>query len=137
MWTAIFAAINWLSSGAFTAIANGVVNVLNKKTDARIAQLQADKETDIAAIQSAVPILQAQAAITQQRWGWWGTRYMALAAALGPIIHANAIYLDFDLQVRMGDRQSAGALRRARGGDHPRLRRHPYGTAHLCEALAE
>ncbi len=64
MWTAILAAINWLSSGAFTAIANGVVNVLNKKTDVRIAQVQADKETDIAAIQSAVPILQAQAAIT-------------------------------------------------------------------------
>jgi hypothetical protein len=94
MWTAILAAINWLSSGAFTAIANGVVNVLNKRTDARIAKVQADKEGDIAAIQASIPIAQAQAAITQQRWGWWGTRYMALAAALGPIIHANAIYLD-------------------------------------------
>ena len=94
MWTTILAAINWLSSGVFAAIANGVVNVLNKKTDARIAQVQANKDTDIAAIQNAVPVLQAEAAITQTRWGWWGTRYMALAAAFGPIIHANAIYLD-------------------------------------------
>ncbi len=94
MWTAILAAINWLSSGAFSAIASGVVNVLNKRADVRIAQVQADKETNVAEIQAAIPILQAQAAITQQRWGWWGTRYMALAAAIGPIIHANAIYLD-------------------------------------------
>src|SRR5436190_12408094 len=94
MWTAIPAAINWLSSRAFTAIANGVVNVLNRKTDARIAEVQAHKETDVAAIQASIPIVAAQAAIVQQRWGWWGTRYMALAAAFGPIIHANAIYLD-------------------------------------------
>jgi len=94
MWTAILSAINWLSSGAFTAIANGVVNVLNRKTDARIAEVQANKETDVAAIEASIPIVAAQAAIAQQRWGWWGTRYMALAAAFGPIIHANAIYLD-------------------------------------------
>jgi hypothetical protein len=94
MWTAILAGLNFLSSGAFTAIANGVVNVLNKRTDARIAQIGANKETDIAAIQAGVTVLQAQAAGNAQRWGWWGTRYMALAAALGPIIHANAIYLD-------------------------------------------
>ncbi len=94
MWTAILAAINWLSSGAFTAIANGVVDVLNKRTDARIEQIQANKEIDIAAIRSAVPILQAEATILGARWGWWGTRYMALAAAFGPIVHANAVYLD-------------------------------------------
>src|SRR4029078_10065235 len=94
MWTAILAAINWLSSGAFTAIANGVVNVLNKRTDAKIKQTPADRAGDTAQIDAAVPILQAQAAGNSQRWGWWGTRYMALAAALGPIIHANAIYLD-------------------------------------------
>jgi len=94
MWTALLAAVNWLSSGAFTAIANGVVNVLNKRTDARIRQVEADQAVDTAQIGAAVPILQAQAACNAQRWGWWGTRYMALAAALGPIIHANAIYLD-------------------------------------------
>src|SRR6266481_3631845 len=94
MWTAILAAINWLSSGAFNAIANAVVNVLNKRTDAKIAQVQADKETHVAEIQAAIPIVQAQAEVFQQKWGWWGTRYMALAAAVGPIIHANAIYLD-------------------------------------------
>jgi hypothetical protein len=94
MWTAILAAINWLSSGAFNAIANAVVNVLNKRTDAKIAQVQANKETNVAEIQAAIPIAQAQAGVFQQKWGWWGTRYMALAAAVGPIIHANAIYLD-------------------------------------------
>jgi hypothetical protein len=94
MWTIILAAINFLSSNAFTAIANGVVGVLNKRTDAKIAQLSANKETDIAAIEGGVAVLQVQAANNAQRWGWWGTRYMALAASLGPIIHANAIYLD-------------------------------------------
>lgn len=94
MWTAILAAVNWLSSGAFTAIANGVVNVLNKRADARIKQIEADRAVDTAEIGAAVPILQAQADSYRQRWGWWGTRYMALLAALGPIVHANAVYLD-------------------------------------------
>lgn len=94
MWTAILAAVNWLSSGAFTAIANGVVNVLNKRADARIKQIEADRAVDTAEIGAAVPILQAQADSYKQRWGWWGTRYMALLAALGPIVHANAVYLD-------------------------------------------
>lgn len=94
MWTAILAAINFLSSGAFNAIASAVVNVLNKKTDAKIAQVEAGKDIDVATIQASIPIAQAQAANNAQRWGWWGTRYMALLASIGPIVHANAIYLD-------------------------------------------
>ena len=94
MWTVILSAINFLSSGAFNAIANAVVNVLNKRTDAKIAQVQADKDVDVAALQASVPFAQAQAASNAQRWGWWGTRYMALLASIGPIVHANAVYLD-------------------------------------------
>jgi len=94
MWTIVLSAINFLSSGAFTAIANAVVNVLNKRTDAKIAQLQVDRDVDISAMKASIPIVQAQAASNAQRWGWWGTRYMALLASIGPIIHANAVYLD-------------------------------------------
>lgn len=94
MWTAILAGINWLSGGTFTAIANGVVNVLNKRTDAKIKQIETDGAVDVAAIQGGVVVLQAQAGIYQQRWGWWGTRWMAMGASVPAIIHAGAVYLD-------------------------------------------
>jgi hypothetical protein len=86
--------LNWLSSSAFGAIANGVVSVLNKKTDAQIAKIGADKETNVAQIQAAAAAMHEQAALATLRWGWWGTRYLMLAAALPPIIHSGAVYLD-------------------------------------------
>jgi len=86
--------VNWLSSSAFGAIANGVVAVLNKRTDAQITQIGATKETDIAQIQSATAAMHEQAALATLRWGWWGTRYLMLGAALPPIIHSGAVYLD-------------------------------------------
>lgn len=90
----LLAIVNWLSSSAFGAIANGVVSVLNKKTDAQIAQIGATKETDVAKIQAATAAMHEQAALATLRWGWWGTRYLMLAAALPPIIHSGAVYLD-------------------------------------------
>ena len=86
--------LNWLSSSAFGAIANGVVSVLNKKTDAKIAEIGAAKETDLAQITAATAAMHEQAALATLRWGWWGTRYLMLAAALPPIVHSGAIYLD-------------------------------------------
>jgi len=86
--------LNWLSSSAFGAIANGVVSVLNKKTDAQIAKIGADKETNVAQIQAATAAMHEQAALATLRWGWWGTRYLMLAAALPPIVHSGAVYLD-------------------------------------------
>jgi hypothetical protein len=90
----LLAILNWLSSSAFGAIANGVVSVLNKKTDAEITRIGAVKEADIAQIQAATAALHEQAALATLRWGWWGTRYMMMAAALPPIIHSGAVYLD-------------------------------------------
>jgi hypothetical protein len=90
----LFAIVNWLSSSAFGAIANGVVSVLNKKTDAQITQIGANKETNLAQIQAATAAMHEQAALATLRWGWWGTRYLMLAAALPPIIHSGAVYLD-------------------------------------------
>jgi hypothetical protein len=94
MWTVILAAIHWLSSGAFAAIANGVVTVLNKQTDAKIAEIGAGRDVEVSQIQAAIPVLQAQAESNEQRWGWWGTRYMALGASVPAIINCGAIYLD-------------------------------------------
>ena len=86
--------LNWLSSSAFGAIANGVVAVLSKKTDAQIARIGAAKETDLAQIQAATAAMHEQAALATLRWGWWGTRWLMLAAALPPIVHSGAVYLD-------------------------------------------
>jgi hypothetical protein len=94
MWTVLLGLVNWLSSSAFGAIANGVVAILNKKTDATITQIGATKETDLARMQAATAALHEQAALATLRWGWWGTRYLMLAAALPPIIHSGAVYLD-------------------------------------------
>ncbi len=90
----LLAIVNWLSSSAFGAIANGVVSVLNKKSDAQITQIGAIKETDIAQIQAATAAMHEQAALAALRWGWWGTRYLMMTAALPPVIHSGAVYLD-------------------------------------------
>lgn len=86
--------LSFLTSGGLVSLVNAVIGIINKRTDLKIEQVKADGQADAAAITAAVPILQAQAAIHQQRWGWWGTRYMALGASVPAIIHTGAIYLD-------------------------------------------
>ncbi len=86
--------LSMLTSGGLVTLVNAVIGVINKRTDLKIEQVKTDGATDIAAITAAVPILQAQAGIYNNRWGWWGTRYMALGAAVPAIIHTGAIYLD-------------------------------------------
>lgn len=86
--------LSLLSSKMLASLVNIVAGVINKRTDLKIEQVKVDGAIDLAAITAAVPILQAQAGIHQQRWGWWGTRYMALGASVPAIIHTGAIYLD-------------------------------------------
>lgn len=86
--------LSLLTSGGLATLANAVIAVINKRTDLKIEQVKADGVTGVAAINAAVPILQAQADIYKSRWGWWGTRYMALGASVPAIIHTGAIYLD-------------------------------------------
>ncbi len=86
--------VSWISSSAFTSLANGVVSVLNKKQDTAVVKLNVDGATNAQIIQAGTAAMHEQAALATLRWGWWGTRYLMLAAALPPVIHSGAIYLD-------------------------------------------
>jgi hypothetical protein len=98
MWTVILLAVKWISGSAFNSLATGVVSVINKKADAAVAIHSADvgsgERVDVAQISANVAEMHEQAALAKLRWGWWGTRYLMMAAALPPIIHSGAIYLD-------------------------------------------
>jgi hypothetical protein len=80
--------VSWISSAAFTSLANGVVSVLNKRSDSAVAIDQANvgagKEVDIAQINASVAMMHEQATLATVRW----------AAALPPIMHSGAVYLD-------------------------------------------
>ena len=94
----LFAILNWFSSKAFTAIATGVVDVMNKRTDATVAinsaNVGAGKDVDLAQINAQVAAMHESAALAAIRWGWWGTRWLMVTACLPPIIHSGAVYLD-------------------------------------------
>lgn len=97
MWL-IAQIVSWISSSAFTSLAKGVVDVVNKKTDATVsinaANVSAGERVDIAQLNANVAMMHEQAALATVRWGWWGTRYLMMAAALPPILHSGAVYLD-------------------------------------------
>lgn len=94
----LLAIVNWFSSAAFSAIASGVVSVLNKRSDATVAintaNVGAGKDVDLAQINASVAAMHESAALATLRWGWWGTRWLMVAACLPPIIHSGAVYLD-------------------------------------------
>jgi hypothetical protein len=92
--TFLLGILNWISSSAFSAIANGVVTVLNKRQDTAVVQIGANKEVDLANVAAATALMHEQAALETLRWGWWGTRWLMMVAALPPVIHSGAIYLD-------------------------------------------
>jgi hypothetical protein len=94
----LLAIVNWFSSAAFSAIANGVVSVLNKRSDATVAintaNVGAGKDVDLAQINASVAAMHESATLAALRWGWWGSRWLMVAASLPPIIHSGAVYLD-------------------------------------------
>ncbi|MCS3725517.1 hypothetical protein [Bradyrhizobium betae] len=90
--------VAFFSSQAFLGLANGVVSVLNKRSDSAVAINQADvgagRDVDLAQINANLATMHEQAALATLRWGWWGTRWLMLAAALPPVIHSGMVYLD-------------------------------------------
>ncbi|MDB5555445.1 MAG: hypothetical protein JWL86_5429 [Rhizobium sp.] len=98
MWGLLIKLVAFLSSDAFGGIAKGVVDVINKKTDATVsinaANVDAGARVDIAQLNASVALMHEQSGLEVARWGWWGTRYLMLAAALPPVIHSGMVYLD-------------------------------------------
>lgn len=90
--------VAFFSSQAFLGLANGVVSVLNKRSDSAVAINQANvtagRDVDLAQINANLATVHAQAELAALRWGWWGTRWLMVAAALPPVIHSGMVYLD-------------------------------------------
>lgn len=90
--------VAWFSSAGFTALASGVVSVLNKRSDSAVAinkdNVAAGQAVDIAQLNAATAAMHESAALATLRWGWWGTRYLLLFIALPPAFHSAQIYLD-------------------------------------------
>lgn len=90
--------------------ASGIINVLgstivqpllgylSKRTDADLQKFvtgtEAERDTQIAHIRANAEAFHEQQALAALRWGWWGTRYLLLAAALPAVYHSGMVYLD-------------------------------------------
>lgn len=98
MWSIILAAVNWLSSATFGKIVDGVSGVLKNRSDNATATHTIDvtsgRDVAIEDIHANAQAFHEQTELATLRWGWWGTRYLVLAAALPPVMHSGAVYLD-------------------------------------------
>lgn len=90
--------IKWISSAAFASLATGVVSVLNKRSDSQVAinteNVRAGEAVDLAQLNAEVAAMHEQASLAALRWGWWGTRWLMMAAAAPPIWHYGQVFLD-------------------------------------------
>jgi len=90
--------IAWISSSAFNSLATSVVGVINKRTDANVSinatNIQAGQAVDLAVLNASVAKMHEDAALAALRWGWWGTRWLMVAAAVTPIWHYAQVMLD-------------------------------------------
>lgn len=98
MWTAILTAIKWLSGATFGKIVDATSKVLVNRSDNATAShktdVEAGRDVSIETIHANAQAFHEQQQLATLRWGWWGTRYLLLAAALPPVLHSGAIYLD-------------------------------------------
>lgn len=100
MWFLTGFKIVWslLTGGGVQGVLKYVTGFLGKlsdnKTTVTVAETQANATIDVAALKTAAIELHEQNENFKLRWGWWGERYLMLFAALGPVIHSNAIYFD-------------------------------------------
>ena len=112
MLTFLLSALSWLSSSAFAGLANSVVSVINKKADTKVAinhdNVTAGEAIDLAQLNASVSKMHEDAALATLHWGWWGSRYMMMAAALPPIIHSGAVYLDSTFKFGWGIPRAPG-----------------------------
>jgi hypothetical protein len=54
----------------------------------------AERDVVLAQMQANSAAFHEQQQLAALRWGWWGTRWLLVAAALPPIVHSGAVYLD-------------------------------------------
>ncbi len=54
----------------------------------------AERDVIIAQTQASASAYHEQMQLNALRWGWWGFRWLLVAAALPPVIHSGAVYLD-------------------------------------------
>lgn len=100
MWWLSGIKIVWsvLTGGGVSGVVKEVGAYLGKvsdnKTSVAVAETNATKEVDLAGIQAGAAELHEQIDLAKLRWGWWGERYLMLAAALGPVAHSDAVYFD-------------------------------------------
>lgn len=77
---------------------DGVLGYLNKRTDADLQKFitatGAEKEAQIAQLRANAEAFHDQMQLSALRWGWWGTRWLLMIAAVPPIVHSGAVYLD-------------------------------------------
>jgi hypothetical protein len=83
---------------AIPGLVSGLLGYLNKRSDVELQKFvtgtEAERDTKIAGIRAHAEAYHEQMALAALRWGWWGTRYLLVAAALPPIIHSGAVYID-------------------------------------------
>ena len=98
MWTLLLGLLNWFSSATFGKIVDAASTVLvnrsNNAAATRQTEVAAGRDVSIETIHADAAAFHEQEALAAVRWGWWGTRYLLLAAALPPIYHSGLVYLD-------------------------------------------
>lgn len=98
MLKAFFAVINFFSGATFGRIVDATSTVLvnnsNNAAQAHKVDVEAGRDVQIETIHASAASFGQQMALATLRWGWWGTRWLLVAAALPPIYHSGMIYLD-------------------------------------------
>lgn len=98
MWALLLGAINWLSSATFGKIVDATSKVLVNRSDNATAShktdVEAGRDVSVETIHANAAAFHEQQQIAALRWGWWGTRYLLMVAAIPPILHSGAVYLD-------------------------------------------
>lgn len=83
--------LDLIGSGVVKAMGESILvpilRTLEKKTDA-------ETERQKLIVGAAIETGRVQAENFRLMWGWWGTRWLMLLAAIPPCIHSGAVYLD-------------------------------------------
>lgn len=97
-WSAIKIGWSMLTGGGVSDVVKEVGSYLAKASDNKTAlerdKVGAEVTLDVAALTAHTKEQEDANDLRKYRWGWWGERYLMLFAALGPVIHSNAVYLD-------------------------------------------
>jgi hypothetical protein len=79
-------------------IVSPVLSYLGQRSNADLQKFTtavgAERDAQVALIQANMAAYHEQTQLAALRFGWWGTRWLLIAAALPPIVHSGAVYLD-------------------------------------------